>query len=142
MKFIGIIPARFSSTRFPGKPLVDINGKSMIRRVFEQASKSKILSIVAVATDDERIEKHVKEFGGNVIMTSSNHKTGTDRCFEASQKLNFNLSNEDVIINIQGDEPFIQPDLIDTLTKCFDKKETQIATLILDNKKVPKFNIN
>jgi 3-deoxy-manno-octulosonate cytidylyltransferase (CMP-KDO synthetase) len=140
MKIIGIIPARHSSTRFPGKPLVDIGGKSMIQRVYEQAKKSKSLSDVIVATDDSRIEKHVMAFGGNVIMTKESHQSGTDRCFEAIQKF---CSSADIVINIQGDEPFIQPEQIDLAASCFDSDEVQIATLvkkITDNEEL--FNIN
>ena len=127
MKIIGIIPARYSSTRFPGKPLVDIGGKSMIQRVFEQAKKSKSLTDVIVATDDSRIEKHVKAFGGNVMMTKESHKSGTDRCFEAIQKF---YPSADIVINIQGDEPFIQPEQIDLAASCFDSDKVQIATLV------------
>ncbi len=125
MKFIGIIPARYASTRFPGKPLADICGKSMIERVYIQASKE--LDIVAIATDDDRIADAVKAFGGNVVMTSSEHRSGTDRCFEAYQNLR---SNADVVINIQGDEPFIDPSQIAALKQCFDAPDTQIATLV------------
>lgn len=126
MKIIGIIPARFASSRFPGKPLIDISGKSMIRRVYEQALKASSLNKVVVATDDERIFNHVVEFGGKAIMTSSIHQSGTDRCAEV-------VSNErgfDVAINIQGDEPYIDPTQIDLLASCFDDEATQIATLI------------
>lgn len=129
MKFLGIIPARFASTRFPGKPLADINGKPMIQKVYEQASKA--LEQVWVATDDSRIEDCVKNFGGNVIMTSPDHQSGTDRIAEAalqiSEKLNLQF---DVAINIQGDEPFIQPEQINSLKNCFDNPATEIATLI------------
>lgn len=125
MKFIGIIPARYASTRFPGKPLADICGKSMIERVYIQASKE--LDIVAIATDDDRIADAVKAFGGNVVMTSSEHRSGTDRCFEAYQNLR---SNADVVINIQGDEPFIDPSQIAAVKQCFDAPDTQIATLV------------
>lgn len=107
MKFIGIIPARYASTRFPGKPLADMKGKYMIQRVYEQARK--VLDNVCVATDDDRIFNAVKSFGGNVVMTSAEHRSGTDRCFEAYNRLG---GNEDVIINIQGDEPFIKPEQI------------------------------
>ncbi len=128
MKFIGIIPARYASTRFPGKPLVDISGKIMIRRVYEQAQKA--LDTVYVATDDKRIQKAVLNFGGNVVMTSKKHKSGTDRIAEAidiiSEKTN---KKYDVIINIQGDEPFIYPEQIESVKKCFKLKRTQIATL-------------
>ena len=128
MNFTGIIPARYASTRFPGKPLVIIQGKSMIQRVYEQAKRSKKLSDVVVATDDKRIADHVKSFGGKFIMTSAKHRTGTERCAEVSKKLR--LSNKDVVINIQGDEPFIDPAQIDVVCKCFENKETQIATLV------------
>jgi len=125
MKFIGIIPARYASTRFPGKPLVDMLGKPMIERVYEQVKD--VLDAVWVATDDERIEKAVKQFGGNAIMTSSNHRSGTDRCYEAYCKIG---SGFDVVINIQGDEPFIQPKQIETIKTCFKKDDVQIATLV------------
>jgi len=128
MNFLGIIPARHASTRFPGKPLIDIHGKSMIQRVYEQASKSTTLKKVVVATDDERIKKHVESFGGNVMLTSAKHPTGTDRCFEAFEKEGEKF---DVVINIQGDEPFIDPGQIDLLCSCFTAKENvQLATLI------------
>src|SRR5215216_35829 len=104
MNILGIIPARFASTRFPGKPLVDIAGKSMIQRVYEQAKKSTSLSDVVVATDDERIAKAVVAFGGKVCLTSPNHPSGTDRCIEVVEKLRLHC---DAVINIQGDEPFI-----------------------------------
>jgi 3-deoxy-D-manno-octulosonate cytidylyltransferase len=124
LRFVGIIPARFASTRFPGKPLVDIGGKTMIQRVYEQVSK--ILADVYAATDDIRIFEAVVAFGGKAIMTSDQHKSGTDRCFEAFSKLEESF---DVVINIQGDEPFIQPEQIVELQNCFDKVDTQIATL-------------
>lgn len=127
MKITGIIPARYASTRFPGKPLVDINGKTMIRRVYEQACKAKSLSDVIVATDDDRIFAEVQSFGGKVVMTATTHKNGTERCAEvAAQQGNAS----DVIINIQGDEPFIEPEQIDLLAACFNNPETQIATLV------------
>ncbi|HIX26358.1 MAG TPA: 3-deoxy-manno-octulosonate cytidylyltransferase [Candidatus Barnesiella excrementigallinarum] len=125
MKFIGIIPARYASTRFPGKPLADMKGKYMIQRVYEQAHK--VLDNVCVATDDERIFNAVKSFGGEVVMTSAEHRSGTDRCFEAYTRLN---GNEEVVINIQGDEPFIKPEQIESLIACFDSPQTQIATLV------------
>lgn len=125
LNFAGIIPARFASTRFPGKPLVDIGGKSMIQRVYEQVSK--VLNDVYVATDDERIYDAVVAFGGKVIMTSDQHRSGTDRCYEAYTKL---PAEFDVIINIQGDEPFIQPSQIEALKMCFEDETTQIATLV------------
>ncbi|MCK4676613.1 MAG: 3-deoxy-manno-octulosonate cytidylyltransferase [Bacteroidales bacterium] len=124
---IGIIPARYGSTRFPGKPLAMINGKSMIQRVFEQAEKSKRLSEILVATDDERIATHVEGFGGVAMMTSPDHKNGTERCAEVINHMdNFNY---DVVVNIQGDEPFLNPDQIDELIACFQDPEVQIATL-------------
>lgn len=125
MKIIGIIPSRYASTRFPGKPLVDIGGKTMIKRVYEQASKSKSLSQVIVATDDERIFNEVKSFGGNVVMTAAEHKNGTERCAEVVANI-----DADVVINIQGDEPFIEPSQIDALAECFSEPSTQIATLV------------
>jgi 3-deoxy-manno-octulosonate cytidylyltransferase (CMP-KDO synthetase) len=126
-KIIGIIPARFASTRFPGKPLVDIMGKSMIQRVYEQARKSKSLSSVIVATDDNRIQKAVVDFGGEVCLTSPDHPSGTDRCAEVVEKLQLDC---DAVVNIQGDEPFIDPQQIDLLCSCFDDSKTQLATLI------------
>jgi 3-deoxy-manno-octulosonate cytidylyltransferase (CMP-KDO synthetase) len=129
MKTIGIIPARYASSRFPGKPLVDIRGKSMIQRVYEQAMKAQKLSKVIVATDDKRIYDHVKSFGGNVEMTSSTHESGTDRISEVMDSEMFNGWN--VAINIQGDEPFIDPSQIDALAGCFDNGDVQIATLAI-----------
>jgi 3-deoxy-manno-octulosonate cytidylyltransferase (CMP-KDO synthetase) len=128
MKIIGIIPARFASSRFPGKPLADIGGKSMIQRVYEQVQKAKSLSKVVVATDDYRIFDHVVEFGGEVYMTAENHPSGTDRCFEALQKAG-GSSKYDYIVNIQGDEPFIDPDTIEQMAKLLDFK-TEIATAV------------
>ncbi|WP_337042720.1 3-deoxy-manno-octulosonate cytidylyltransferase [Emticicia sp. 17c] len=128
MKILGIIPARFASSRFPGKPLVDINGKSMIQRVYEQALKAKSLQKVLVATDDARILNHVLEFGGDAVMTSSSHPTGTDRCFEALEKAG-GVNKYDYAINIQGDEPFIDPETIDQLAGLLDFK-TEIATAV------------
>lgn len=125
MKFIGIIPARYASTRFPGKPLADMKGKYMIQRVYEQARK--VLDHVCVATDDDRIFNAVRSFGGEVVMTSTQHRSGTDRCFEAYRTLG---GHEDVVINIQGDEPFIKPEQIESLIACFDSPQTQIATLV------------
>lgn len=126
MKILGIIPARYASTRFPGKPLVDIAGKSMIQRVYEQSSKCTELSAVIVATDDNRILDHVTGFGGKVIMTSNDHASGTDRCAEVALQ----YPEYDVIINIQGDEPFIDPKQIAKLAACFEGSNTQIATLV------------
>lgn len=124
MKFIGIIPARYASTRFPGKPLVKLGGKCMIERVYEQVAAA--LDDTCVATDDQRIFDVVKAFGGNVVMTSSEHKSGTDRIQEAVSKIGGDF---DVIVNIQGDEPFIQRSQIDTVCHCFNDPSTQIATL-------------
>lgn len=133
MKFIGIIPARYGSTRFPGKPMADICGKTVIRRVYEQASKA--LDTVVVATDDDRIYDAVEAFGGKVVMTRADHKCGTDRCLEAYMAVTTPTWREQndadtVIINIQGDEPFIQPEQIEALMACFDKEGTDIATLV------------
>lgn len=124
MKFIGLIPARYASTRFPGKPLALLAGKPVIQHVYEQASK--VLDAVYVATDDERIYNKVEEFGGKSVMTSTEHHSGTDRIEEALLKVGGNF---DVVVNIQGDEPFIQKSQIETLCKCFDDQVTQIATL-------------
>lgn len=128
MNILGIIPARFASSRFPGKPLADIGGKSMIQRVYEQAQKAKSLSKVVVATDDYRIFDHVIGFGGEAYMTAENHPSGTDRCFEALQKAG-GCSKYDYLINIQGDEPFIDPETIEQLAKLLDFK-TEIATAV------------
>ena len=127
MHFIGIIPARYASTRFPSKPLALIGGKPMIQRVYEQAKKA--LDRVIVATDDERILNCVRAFGGEAVMTRSDHRCGTDRCLEAFSNLQLdNLQLDDwVVINIQGDEPFIQPEQIRALQACFP---TEIATLV------------
>jgi 3-deoxy-manno-octulosonate cytidylyltransferase (CMP-KDO synthetase) len=127
MKIIGIIPSRYGSTRFPGKPLVEINGRSMIQRVYNQAKKAQSLEEVIVATDDDRIFNHVKSFGGKVIMTSSSHKSGTDRCAEVVDKIDDSF---DVVINIQGDEPYIDPEQINQLCGCFADNVIGIATLI------------
>lgn len=138
----GIIPARFASTRFPGKPLAQIGGKPMIRLVYEQASKA--LSSVYVATDDHRIYETVRDFGGNAVMTSSDHRSGTDRCAEAAGIIERETGlAPETIINIQGDEPFIRPEQIKLLASCFDDMDVQIATLI---RKVERdedlFNVN
>ena len=135
--FIGIIPARFASSRFPGKPLADLNGKPMVQRVYERAAEC--LPDVFVATDDERIFERVEKFGGKVLMTSTDHKSGTDRCAEAADKItSITGSLVDVVINIQGDEPFFRKEQIDALKKCFEDKNTQIATLVkkIDRKEV------
>ena len=125
MKFIGIIPARYASTRFPAKPLAMLGGKPVIQRVYEQVCG--VLDEAYVATDDERIETVVKSFGGKVVMTSVNHKSGTDRCYEAYTKVG---DGYDVIVNIQGDEPFIQRSQLEAVKACFDDETTQIATLV------------
>ena len=148
MKFIGIIPARYASTRFPAKPLAMLGGKTVIQRVYEQVSG--VFDEAYVATDDERIEEAVKAFGGKVVMTSVNHKSGTDRCFEAYTKVD---EGYDVIVNIQGDEPFIQPSQLEAVKACFDDPATQIATLVkpftpedefmaLENVNAPKVVVN
>jgi len=124
MKFVGIIPARYASTRFPGKPLAVLGGKTVIQRVYEQVEKS--LDTAYVATDDERIYEHVESFGGKVVMTSPKHKSGTDRIEEAYSKIG---GDWDVVVNIQGDEPFIQQSQIATVCDCFSDPSTQIATL-------------
>ena len=131
MNILAIIPARYQSSRFPGKPLCDIHGKSMVQRTYEQALKASSLSKVVVATDDARIFDHVKGFGGNVVITSDQHPSGSDRCNEALQiiqKENPSVKY-DVVINVQGDEPYIKPEQINLLADCFKNKETQIATL-------------
>ena len=125
MKFMAIIPSRYASTRFPGKPLIDLAGKPMIQRVYEQVKKA--VSEVWVATDDARIFDVVQSFGGNAVMTSSLHRSGTERCFEAYRKIGEKV---DVVINIQGDEPFIQPEQIEELKNCFDSQAVQLATLV------------
>lgn len=125
MRFLAVIPARYASTRFPGKPLALIGDKPMIQHVYEQAKKA--VEDVVVATDDQRIYDAVEAFGGKVLLTSDKHRSGTDRCFEALQKMS---GEYDVVINIQGDEPFIQPEQIETLKACFTDPKTEIATLI------------
>lgn len=134
MKFIGIIPARYSSSRFPGKPLADMAGKPMIQRVYEQVRLA--LDEVWVATDDTRILEAVESFGGNAVMTSADHKSGTDRCKEAYTKINKDF---DVVINIQGDEPFIQPEQINAIKVCFDSLNVELATLVKPFKKEDGF---
>jgi 3-deoxy-manno-octulosonate cytidylyltransferase (CMP-KDO synthetase) len=127
--FAGIIPSRYASSRFPGKPLVTIGGKPMIQRVYEQASRS--LDTVYVATDDARIYNAVLDFGGKAVMTSPDHQSGTDRCAEA---IDFIIKEDgikvDIVVNIQGDEPFIKPEQIDQLISCFEDKTVGIATLV------------
>lgn len=148
MKFIGMIPARYASTRFPAKPLALLGGKPVIQRVYEQVAG--VLDDAFVATDDERIEAAVKAFGGKVVMTSVNHKSGTDRCYEAFTKVG---EGYDVIVNIQGDEPFIQPSQLEAIKACFEDPTTEIATLVkpfvpedgfaaLENVNSPKVVVN
>jgi len=128
MRFLGIIPARYASTRFPGKPLVDIAGKMMIQRVYERAAE--VLEEVWVATDDARIERAVKGFGGKVVMTSEDCPSGTDRCREAAERITATTGRSfDVVVNIQGDEPFLHPEMLEKLTSCFDDEKADIATL-------------
>jgi 3-deoxy-manno-octulosonate cytidylyltransferase (CMP-KDO synthetase) len=127
--FAGIIPARYASSRFPGKPLALIGNKLMIQRVYEQAGKS--IRLVYVATDDRRIYDAVLSFGGRVVMTSPDHQSGTDRCSEAANIIESESGRKiDIVINIQGDEPFIKPEQIDLLKACFSDEDVQIATLV------------
>jgi 3-deoxy-manno-octulosonate cytidylyltransferase (CMP-KDO synthetase) len=129
MRVLGVIPARFGSSRFPGKPLIDLKGKSMIQRVYEGAKKSKLISELIVATDDERIFGEVKRFGGNAEMTSDQHPSGTDRCAEVLSR----NSEYDLIINIQGDEPLVDFRQLDSLIEVFQDSSVQIATLVTEN---------
>jgi 3-deoxy-manno-octulosonate cytidylyltransferase (CMP-KDO synthetase) len=124
---VGIIPARYASSRFPGKPLIDIKGKSMIQRVYEQAVKSSLKKIV-VATDDKRILDHVVAFGGEAVMTSAGHPSGTDRCWDALQQLNESFQ---YVLNIQGDEPLIDPKQIDELAAVLQDGTTELATQMI-----------
>lgn len=148
MKFVGIIPARYASTRFPAKPLAILGGKPVIQRVYEQVSH--VLDEAVVATDDERIYQAVESFGGKAVMTSVHHKSGTDRCYEAYTLL---PESYDVVINVQGDEPFIQAEQLETVKACFDDPTTEIATLVkpftvedgfaaLENVNSPKVVVN
>ena len=125
MKFIAIIPARYASTRFPAKPLALLGGKPIIEHVYNQVRKA--VDMVVVATDDERILRVVESFGGRAVMTSTEHQSGTDRCYEALTKVE---GEYDVVINVQGDEPFIQPTQIASLMACFEDEATDIATLV------------
>ena len=129
MNVFGIIPARYASTRFPGKPLLQLNGKSMVEWVYHRASKA--FDTVAVATDDERIADEVRRFGGRVVMTSPDHRSGTDRCAEALLIMQEEMCVQaDVVVNVQGDEPFIEPALLTSLAACFEDESTQIATVV------------
>lgn len=125
MKVLGIIPARYGSSRFPGKPLIDLKGKTMIQRVYEGAKKSNLLSDLIVATDDQRIVDEVKRFGGNVLLTKESHPSGTDRCGEIASQ----YADIDVIVNIQGDEPLVDYRQLDALISAFEDAQTKIATL-------------
>lgn len=127
VNFIGIIPARYASTRFPGKPLALLGDKPIIQHVYEQAKKC--LSRVVVATDDERIFRAVQSFGGEVVMTRADHPCGTNRCLEAAEIIGA-IGENDVIVNVQGDEPFIQPEQIEAVCSCFGDARCQIATLV------------
>lgn len=129
MKVLGIIPARYNSTRFPGKPLIDLKGKTMIQRVYEGALKCTEIDTLIVATDDVRIVKTVESFGGKALLTKSHHPSGTDRCGEVAQQ----YPNYDVIINIQGDEPLVNPNQLSQLISVFKNKEVEIATLVTRN---------
>ncbi len=149
MKVVGIIPARYASTRFPGKPLVKIAGKTMIERVYTQSKKA--LEHVFVATDDERIFKEVIRFGGQVVMTRKDHPSGTDRLAEAIDIINSSQTEAfDIVVNIQGDEPFIYPEQILSVVACFKQSKTEIATLVkpiinaedIFNENKPKVLIN
>jgi len=131
MRVLGVIPARFASSRFPGKPLAMIDGKSMIQRVYEQASKSRSLDMVLIATDDTRIEKHVLDFGGKVMMTSGSHTSGTERIGEVIRRIGEQADGGfDIVVNIQGDEPQLNPEQIDLAVKCFSDPAIQISTLM------------
>ena len=125
MNFLAIIPARYASTRFPGKPLAVLGGKPVIQRVYEQVAG--VLDDAVVATDDERIRDAVRAFGGRVEMTSPDHRSGTDRCWEAYCKQG---REYDVVVNVQGDEPFIHPSQLEAVKRCFDDPATDIATLV------------
>ncbi len=149
MKFLGIIPARYASTRFPAKPLAILGGKPVIQRVYEQVNG--ILDDAVVATDDQRIYDAVIAFGGKVVMTSTEHRSGTDRCYEALTKVG--ADKYDVVVNIQGDEPFIQPQQLYAVRDCFDDTSVDIATLVkpfkpsdgfaaLENVNSPKVVVN
>ncbi len=129
MNFLAVIPARYASTRFPGKPLALLGGKPVVQRVYEQVAG--VLDDAVVATDDERIRDAVLAFGGKVEMTSPDHRSGTDRCREAYEKVCAREGREyDVVVNVQGDEPFIHPAQIETVKRCFDDPATDISTLV------------
>lgn len=129
MNFLAVIPARYASTRFPGKPLALLGGKPVVQRVYEQVAG--VLDDAVVATDDERIRDAVLAFGGKVEMTSPDHRSGTDRCREAYEKVCAREGREyDVVVNVQGDEPFIHPSQLETVMRCFNDPSTDIATLV------------
>lgn len=127
MKFLALIPSRFASTRFPGKPLAEIGGNPIVQHVFERAKE--VFDDVYVATDDERIRDAVQAFGGNVVMTRADHRSGTDRCYEALLHVD-REGKFDVVVNIQGDEPFIHASQLQSIRACFEDARTQIATLV------------
>jgi 3-deoxy-manno-octulosonate cytidylyltransferase (CMP-KDO synthetase) len=127
MRVLGIIPARYASSRFPGKPLIDLKGKSMIQRVYEGASACPQLTDLVVATDDKLILDHVLGFGGKAVMTSTQHTTGTERCQEVAK----NFPDMEVIVNIQGDEPLVKHEQLSTLIQLFNRPEVAIGTLII-----------
>lgn len=129
MKVLGVIPSRYGSSRFPGKPLIDIKGKSMIQRVYEGAKRSQMLDDLIVATDDQRIVDEVESFGGKVMVTADHHPSGTDRCAEVAQA----FADYDVVINIQGDEPLVNPAQLDALIAVFKDESVEIATLASRN---------
>ena len=136
MKVLGIIPARFDSSRFPGKPLIDLKGKTMIERVYEGAQKAQLIDKLVVATDDQRIVAEVERFGGHVLLTKSTHQSGTDRCAEVLER----FPDYDIVINIQGDEPLVSAQQLDTLLAAFTDSKTQIATLV--NPEVSQEDLN
>ncbi len=127
MRILGVIPARYASSRFPGKPLAEIHGKSMIRRVYERAVSSEVFAAVVVATDDPRIYDHVSAFGGEVLMTLPSHESGTERCLEALQKMQAPF---DAVVNIQGDEPYIHPEQLQEISAIIERPDVEIATLV------------
>jgi 3-deoxy-manno-octulosonate cytidylyltransferase (CMP-KDO synthetase) len=130
MRVLGIIPSRYGSSRFPGKPLVDLMGKSMIQRVYEQAKKCTAFDTIVVATDDDRIFDHVKSFGGEVVITSTEHESGTVRCGEVLTS----FSDYDIVVNIQGDEPLIRPEQLQLLIDLFSDESVEIGTLVKEIK--------
>jgi len=125
MKKLAIIPARYASSRFPGKPLIDLNGKTMIQRVYEGVKNADLFDKVVVATDEERIAHHIKEIGGKAMLTKSSHQSGTDRCGEVIE----HYSDYDIVVNIQGDEPLVNAEQLEILLSAFNEKEVGIATL-------------